>query len=265
MASKYRSSKLAKARKKVRITRTVIFVIFILSLILGLAFWSKDESMRIENVDITDLTYANKKKVEDVVFDALGGKYLNLFSKRNSLIFPRGYVEERIYSEFPSIASVDIDFVGFNHIEVNLTEYEAVAKWCGDNECYLLNNNGYIFIQEPLLSTEDYITFRGEVAGEILRSQLLPPNEFKAFMKFNEVLRDDLDIKIISVNQSDYPVYEFVSKAGVVFMIDREDDMADVIQNIKTVFEKEGINKEQYENLEYVDLRFGNKVFYKLK
>ncbi|MFT5179745.1 MAG: hypothetical protein ACI9GH_000195 [Candidatus Paceibacteria bacterium] len=265
MTAKYRSSKLAKQKKKIRKWRIALVVVFIAVVLIGTSFWSRHDSMKISEIKFTELSYTNEDVLREIVFEELNRTYLGLLSKSNSLIFPRQKIKERILNDQPSIKSVDLDFKGFKKILLEVEEYEPVARFCEGDDCYLLNDEGYVFVKEPLINTNSFVTFRGNIEGDNLKNSFLDPKLFKSFIKVVEILNSDLDIEIVSVEESENPIFEFKSRTGAIFLIDKEDNMIDVIENIKTVFLKEGINREQFENIDYIDLRFGNKVFYRLK
>jgi hypothetical protein len=57
------------------------------------------------------------------------------------------------------------------------------------------------------------------------------------------------------------------SRRGTVhLLVQRNADYADVLTNLKTIIESEDFKKAiELERIEYIDLRFGNKIFYKEK
>jgi len=234
--SKYRSSKLAVRKKRILIWRISLVVIFIVVLFIGISFWSKHEAMQIIEIDVSELSYVNEDKVQEIIFEKIEGSYFGILSKSNSIIYPRSSIREKLFNEFPSIKDIDLDFKNFKKISVEIEEFIPIARWCNEKECYFLNDQGYIFVREPLIHTSSFITFKGYVENGPIRSHFLNPQKFNDFLIFAKIIKEDLDIDVIRIEEGEKPIFNIYTKQGARFLIDGDDDLLDSFKPIMLVF-----------------------------
>lgn len=265
--SKYTSKKFKERKKKILVRKIIIFSILFILLISGTVYLSKHPSMKIEEVVVDGEKFVTKDEIQKIIFEETQGDYWFLYSKSNSFIYPRGIIKERIFNDFPSVKKVNLDFVNNHKIKIEIKEYEPVARWCNDSEkpeCFFLNEDGYVFVKEPLIYSGEFVTFRGFIEGDYLRSVYISKDKFQSLEDFIKLVRR-LDIHVVEVRSEDAHVFYLTTKSGAKLVIDGEDGVEDTFDNLKTVIERDAINKAQFQNIEYIDLRFGNRVFYKLK
>ncbi len=88
---------------------------------------------------------------------------------------------------------------------------------------------------------------------------------FKNIQIFVGLINDNLNIKTIYIKTEDFESFQIRSTTGPFIWISKFDNPERIFSNLKTVMENEEINKAQFKNLEYVDLRFDNRIYYKIK
>lgn len=269
--NKYRSEKFEKKQKQIRVRKTIIWSIVGILLVAGFIYWMNRESMKVSTVQVSDLQFADEKKVQTEVEEMIAGKYLGLISKRCIPFINREDIAEKILEKNLFIESAKVSVKKFDILQVEATEFGAVAKWCGESskkklrECYLLNSNGNIFTKEVVINKEDVPIFYGPISKDyIIGKSFLKPDQFKNVIQFVEKLKT-LNIFVRSVETSDFETIAVQTTAGPYIMISTLNDSQKIIENLGVVIDTEEINKAQLSNLEYIDLRFTNKAFYKIK
>lgn len=297
---RYQSERLVEKKKKRRIIISSLFVLVFILIIWGMSYISSHKIFHIEEIQINELRFIDSVEVDTLVKEKLEGKYIWLFSRSNSVIFPRSEIEKSIKEKFPSAKRVDTDFRGFHVIKINIIEHDPVAKWCdfpvgtapeiehegnpeleekkSDSEsaipdvkkntsnvnCYFLNENGLIFVEEPDLHAGVYVNFFGLIEDDPLGKNFSTKNKFKDLLELTKLIRR-LDISTKEIWTKTGEVYAIVTESGAKLYIDNEDDEVSIFRNLETVINQDAINKAQFKNIDYIDLRFGNRVFYKLK
>lgn len=264
----YRSSKLAERKRRKKKIRIIIGSIFSVVLIIGVVFWFNHESMMIDEIVISDNEFINNDDLREDINEILNKKYIGIFPKKNFLILPKKKIKTFVFENNLSAREVRIKR-RVNKIEVNITEHVAVSKWCGldfnvPDVCYLINDQSLIFTQEKILQPKEVIKLYGLLNSEnILGEKYLSMEVYDTVIAFVNNL-EQLEIIPEFVDTTDQETFAVYTERGPYLLIKKNDDPNEVLNNLKTVIETEELNAAQFKNLEYIDLRFGNKVYYKI-
>jgi len=261
---KYQSSKLSQKKKKTFYIKLILTTLLIIGLLFGISAFSKYSKLQISNILVKGNRQISSDEIESLAREKIEGNYGRfLLSKSNIFLYPKFSIEKNLFNRFSSIEEIDIDFENLNSISIEVKEYEPIALWCGDI-CYLVNGKGKIFIEEPLINNNQFIKFYGGIEGDPLRQDYISEKVFNDLMHFSILLRR-LDITATSITTDDSRNFTVKTKAGANILIESDDDVLLTFDNLQTVITQDAINKAQFGNIDYIDLRAGNKVFYKLK
>lgn len=286
-----------KARTKKRRTRKISLIAGVVLFVLvlaGLVYATHHPALRIEKVIVSDLQYTDRAAIEALINQQLNGQYIGLFSKANSLTFPRNQIKQVIMNAYPAIKTISFEWRDRNVIAVRLAEHTPAAVWCdtpvtpatalahaenekidgalpqvisrpGDASCFFVNDDAMLFAKvADMASIEGLVTFYGRIVKDPIRQTYADKREFTDLLDFARLVRR-LEIVITEVWTTKGEAYSFVSQPGTQLYVDSEDDIVEVFDNLKTVIDRDAINKAQFANIKYIDLRFGNRVFYKLR
>jgi predicted nucleic acid-binding Zn ribbon protein len=161
-----------------RIKKIRLFVIFFLIFILiigTLSFFSGDKHVVIDKVVVSGNQIIDSKDIEDEVYKNISGKYIYLFSKANSFIFPHSKIYDSLILDFPRIEKLSMRKDGLKTIHIDITERVGSYLYCGASipenkddvgeNCYFMNNNGYIFDKAPYFSGNVYFKYYMAING----------------------------------------------------------------------------------------------------
>jgi hypothetical protein len=260
---KYRSVKLVKKQRRVQRLKimAVVFVIILSIFLLSLA--SKVEGFKIKYIEITGNDTLSTQEVEEMILKDLKGNYLKLFSRANILIYPKDRIYNDLKDNFKRIKEVEIKFDDLESIRVNIKEREPQAVWCREEEdCYFLDNTGYIFDKAPLFSGNVYFKYYGNLEEDkktILGKMFLNEDQFeKNSWLLNKLEDDNLSLKqLVVLENGDYEIW-FAGEGKIIF--NPSQDFEELLENIQTILNSEELQGKKFE---YIDLRFGNRIFYK--
>lgn len=289
----YQSDKLREKKRRQRIWRFVLTIVGAMVVLGALVYWSGHTFFRINQLIVNDLQYIERADAELVIKEQLEGRYIGLFARANSFIFPRREIERALQESFPSIKDVDADFRGRKVIRITIEEYEPVARWCdiavtpaprlahveeeeqasalpqipesrNGQTCYYMNSNAVIFTEAPAADLEQYVTFYGYITNDPLRDTYVSPEKVGDLLQLIKLIRR---VQIVGqeVWTTTGEVFAIVTEPGTKLYLDSEDDVVSVFSNLQTVIDRDAINAAQFANINYIDLRFGNRVFYKLR
>jgi hypothetical protein len=266
-SKKYRSSKFAEKKKKIKRIKRIAWTIFALVLLATVSYWSGHQSLTISQIEITPNQYIDDTELEARILEALESRHLFLFSRKNFLLIPKRQIRNVILQNYRSVAKVTLT-VRPDILTVEIEEYQAVAKWCGfdpnePKDCFLVNSRAEIFAPDSLQADVMRLFGSHESSENIIGQSYIDPLIFEKILIFTSNL-PDFEINADYVDTTDEETFTIHTKEGPYLLIERTDDPNEVLNNLKTVIESEGLNGAQFRNLEYIDLRFGNKVYYEI-
>lgn len=289
---RFQSDKLREKKRRLRKFKCIVGAIVFVLLLAGVTYISHHPGLRVQQLIVSDLTYTDRAAIELLIKEELEGRYLGLFAKSNSLFVPRSSIKRKISEQFPAVQSVNIDWRGRQVIAVKVSEHSPVARWCdtpvtpaavlthesekevapalpqvpndrSGSRCFVVNAQGVLFAPTTDVST-GMVTFYGTITTDPIRQQYSSPAELQMLLDFARLVRR-LEIVITEVWTTTGEAYAFVTESGTQLYVSADDDVVSVFTNLETVIARDAINKAQFANIAYIDLRFGNRVFYKLR
>lgn len=264
-------------KKKHKILRRKIFflICFFILILVGLSFLSKWEYININNIQITGNKVIETKMIESVIKEKITGNYLWFFPKTNFLLYPRGEIKRELADKFKRLKDISLNVQNFKTLNISLTERTALYTYCGlapaeldasNQKCYFMDDGGYIFDEAPYFSGEVYLKFYGKSD-----SYFFQPN-FSKLISFKETLQK-IGVKPVVFfveDNGDMKVFlsSTTSQLGPFINLKADADFNQIVENLQSVLTTEPLKTEfktKYSSLLYIDLRFGNKVYYKFK
>lgn len=210
---------------------------------------------------------------EDIVRSAqmeLVGKYFFVFHRDNIFLFPKPKIRERLLDEFKRISLVDIQRESLTSIRIIIAEHIPAYVWCGESEgnvgvpssCYFADENGYVFAEAPYFSGNVFFELFGSLTGvgdEAAGKRYLDELMFKKIMLFKDAISWNGWRAVRLMKMDDEGGYAFVLDSGTKIIFNKDQEFAVLADNFNSVLGTLPLN----EPIEYIDLRFGNKVFYR--
>jgi len=273
-----------KTRKKF-LRLFVLSLILFVSIIIGLSYFSNDRHLIIDSINIEGTNIIDVNNVNSFIKEKLSGKYFYLFNRANGLVYPEGEIYYGLLKEFPRIEELNVSRVGFNTLNIKIKERAGSFLYCGlslpedlalvGENCYFVNNDGYVFDKAPYFSGDIYFKFYLSIEGgqsDPLKKNILDKNKFYETIRFIDGL-NSLGLKPVYVVVDNSGVYSiYLEKRGNInnpkIILNETDSLDSMLNNISLAMgESEFANeiKERYDTLSYIDLRFDNKVIYKFE
>lgn len=149
-------------------------------------------------------------------------------------------------------------------LELNIATNQRSIVW---NDCFYLNKKGVVFSEQEPGDTETYVQYAGNnsTTTEPIGLQYVDVDFFKHLQSLITRIKEDIAVNIVRVISHDGETYVLFSDDGQQIFVDLYDDLEEVLQNLETLFKQENFNEAQFENIQYIDMRFGNRVYYKLR
>lgn len=271
-----RSQSVVKKRRKQRIIRWSVRIALLITLLVSVALLSQIDFFAIKRVVISGNSNISSDQIQTLVDEKIHTSYLGLFPKTNVFLYPKSAIAEKVFETFPRVKSVSVYTESLNILNVRIEERTPVALWCSAIQCYLVDDSAYIYAETNKVTdntaekNKALVSIIGldEVVGSnpIGKTVLDEENFNKILHIVDEMKKNNLNIDTV----------EFRSKDEVNFWITSNDANT---PKRKIIFSPRRDYEESYNNLlaalksnalstttdfEYIDTRFGNKVFYKL-
>jgi hypothetical protein len=277
-----RATEINRRRRTRRVRLLILILILVISLGGALAYFSADRHLTINTIIVTGNKFISTNDVQTLIQKDISGRYLHLFARANSLIYPQSKIYNDLISTFTRIEHVTISRDNLNTLHISIVERSGIYLYCGPQipiltsdigeNCYFVNSDGYIFDKAPYFSGDVYFKYYAPLqddTNQVLGKQILTPTIFHTVQKFiaGVTALGFVPTDIVVSSNEDY-VLHLASSALIVptMMFNHDDDLLTILDNLRLSMQKpEFANsiKEKYATLQYIDLRFKNKVLYK--
>lgn len=281
---------LKKQRQKALLGKVLLFIFVFSIVIFCLAYISRMAGLNISSVEITGNKIVDTETIKTIVGKEIQGKYLWFFPKTNVLFYPKNNIKNELSAKFKRLQDIDFSIRDGRVLIVSMDERVGLYTWCGitlptqtdltksntnEQRCYFLDKNGYIFDEAPYFSGEVYFKFYGETVLDndgIPSGSYFAPDTFNKLILFKETIEtlglkpvasyieSNGDIKILLARKTSAKGPEIIFKANA--------DFQKLAENLQTALTTEPLQSnfdKKYSSLLYIDLRYGNKVYYKFK
>lgn len=273
MARDIRGAEYNKQKRKVLWIKLGIFFVLFLAL-GGFSVWlSGLKSIQIDTVSISGATVLGTESLEGQVRSNLVGKYLWAFPKTNVFLYPRNEIEKNLLSRFPRIKSVTLNTIDNHILSVSIVERSPFALWCDTppteslvSQCYFLDTDGFVFDHAPQFSGSAYFKYYGFLPFEapIGSYYLSSTTRFHELSGFVENAQG-LGITPLYMSAVDSDSFELFVFGGGKILLDTRESLAKVFERFSALLKTPNLVPREGGELlvEYIDLRFGNKMFFK--
>ena len=278
----FKSARL-QARRRKRIIGSTVLIVFCLASLWGLLFWlSGLQAITIQNIEVAGTTSVSPTDITTVAENFLAGRYFFTVPRNNILFYPKVAIEKSILKSYPQVKQVAVSFKNFHTIGISVAERHAVAWWCqnyvassvvkgaGEN-CFLVDGSGLIFAPSPEVASTSpqFIKFYSALPKEnpIGQSYLSTstPASFDRFLGFAKNL-NTLGFTVSLFRERPDTDFEAQFSGGQSIIFARDADFASVFNNFQTIVSDPNFaSANTFSTIDYIDLRYGNKVFYKTK
>lgn len=262
---KIRFKKKGKERGMLRPILYGLLSIFLVILVcVGIWYGARLSMFTIQDVTVTGGVTIEATRVQDIVENELRGNYILLVPYRFSYFYPHDRVVSRL-SEIQKIQSVSVNRVSRKEVHVAFKEYTPEALWClsaiAASDCYFMDDSGYAYAPAPLLEGGSLLRFIVEGESALTEKQLLNTEDLNRVETLIEVLSEKLGLRTgtVTFTKNDDMIYH-INGGGKLFVA-RDMNIEETYENLKSILDSEEFVHLKPGNFNYIDLRFGNKVF----
>ncbi|MFH1552010.1 MAG: FtsQ-type POTRA domain-containing protein [bacterium] len=252
-----------KKRKKIW-TKFFLAIVLLVFLAGGIIYSLYLDYFRIKNINIEGNYILNKQEIEENIKNSISGKLFYVLPKNNILIISTEEINNNLAENFLRIKNLEVAKNFPDSLDIKISERKTYGLFCKENGCFFLDKNGYVFSKSIFVSGDIFIKFLDERENNNItfKTYLLDINEFAQIRDFIDGLKTE-SVMISQVVFKKDGLFEFQTEEGWYILLSERSDYKLSLDNLKIAL----INqiKEKRPELEYIDLRLENKVFYKFK
>lgn len=264
------------------ILRLELICALLVVIIGALSYFSHYPSFAISNVSVVGLDGDQKQGIETFVNTELQGGYLHLFSKHNFLLYPKGVLERGIFDQFKKVESVKLTVQGKHDLIVSVVQRGPYALWCNADKvqqlegststgvnldhCYDTDKGGLAFQSHDASLTALPILFKTFDKENVVGENILDQEKFTNLRELIVSL-DSLAIKTSSIIFKDNGDFEIHSDKNEKYIFGAGDDLKTDVGNLKLLLDSADFKNQtatSSKKIDYIDLRFGQKLYFKL-
>lgn len=282
-----KSPKYIKRTRTKRIVRVILALAFFLAIIGGLSYFSRYPLFVVSSIIVSGNAEMLEEDLRSAVEKNLEGNVALVFARKSAMFYPKKAMEASLLKAFPRVERVAVSRRGLNTLSVEATVRTPYALWCGTEknparpndsgrsggdevkDCFFIDNQGLIFAPAPSFSGEAYFVFFGGVFNDPIGSQYLSRGNFENINQFIKQLRND-DIPVYALlhgADGDYTAFlknQTGDESRILFST--EDSLETTLHNLEVLWKEKKLGSlGGGTRLNYIDVRFGNKLYYTVK
>jgi cell division septal protein FtsQ len=240
--------------------------------------------LAINSINVIGAQKTSTEQIKSVVASELAGKWLGIIPKNNFLFLGKSAIADAILRSFPDIANVRAALAGVGVLNIEIEERLPYAKWCAvanlDGNCLMIDEQGFAFEKAgpTLTASSAQIRQRADLGGQTATTtaaltvftaaepkyaaNIFAQTKFEKLHQFIESFKS-AGFAVASVKEEDTD-YFFTLSDGSEIRVRSEDNPDDIVTKLSSIgadLQKDG----KAASVEYIDLRYGNKVYLKMK
>ncbi len=230
-------------------------------MLYGVWHGTRLEALTIDEVVVSGGETISHSQIVEGVSEILEGEYLRFIPRRFVWLYPKNDVLEYV-AAVERVKNPKVKRDGTTLV-VTIAEYEPIALWCDDgaqSACVFLDDTGYGFARTPALTGGAFTRFVriGESAAV---NEYLTSNDDYLLLRELESLLEAFGWSV-TVIEFDQARDVFINLAqGGELKVSLRISPTQTMDNLQTVLVTDEYAELTPGAFEYIDLRFGNKVF----
>jgi len=281
---------LKKRRQRAILNKFFIFLLGLALIFIFLVYISRIDRLNIKEIEIAGNKIVETETIKTTIEQQIARKYLWIFPKANILYYPKNTIKNELQNKFKRLKDISLSIKDNKILKVSLSERLALYIWCGamspeallledsrskasGEKCYFLDEDGYVFDEAPYFSGDVYFKFYGSLDTDNPLGSYFSKQNFKQLISFKDILTN-MKLKIIALSIINNEDAEMILVKGrfsitepkIIFKINA--DFQNIAENLQAAINTEPLQskfKNKYGTLQYIDLRFENKVYDKFQ
>ena len=226
----------------------------------------------ISEINISGTKDLDNDSIKEFVRNEIGGKYFNIVGKNSFLLLKKDILEKALGENFKKIEKVKVEKKFPNKINITISEREEVVALCSNGQCFIVDEKGIAYSQIDLNNSADIdehlLILQNENGRDIKLGDFVFDADYAQYLlDIKDKLESDLGITIerelTTVQLISGDIHAKTTEGWLIYF-DKNIPIEKEIKMLGLVL-KDKLKDVRHEDIEYIDLRADNKIYYKLK
>jgi cell division septal protein FtsQ len=239
-------------------------LIFI-ALFAAVVFFLSSDSIAIKTISVEGTPSEEGLLIQSLIKNEIGKPRFGLLPQNNFLFIDQAELSSAVRNAFPEIGEVKTRFNTIGNLVIGVKTRPAAALWCAKSiktDCMYIDDAGQAFKPALDAASSTLLRYRMEAVPE-LKSEVTTKENLEIYNKFLKAF-SAYGLKVGTV--IDYGSDVFLKlEDGTEVRARLNDNPEAVVSRFSTVYQSVHGSSTATTSVEYVDVRFGNKVFLKRK
>jgi hypothetical protein len=270
--------------KRMKNTSRLLGFLLMLVIVGGFLLLLNLNFFRLTAFNVLGQTSQDLSVLKQTVRAELAGSYLWLVPKNSVFFFSKANLASRLKQKFPGLQSVTVDSPNLNTLSINIADRESKVLWCsnvGGKLCFYLNDEGAVYQPAPNFSDSIIMEFNSSTTIKKLPTKVIDSQDLERAKLFLNFLKSTLadwpsvssTYKLARINILPFKDFEAIvvstanSNTSWKLLFNTGLPADQLITNFHSLIKDQTLMKDWTpdKTLDYLDLRFDNKVFYKFR
>jgi cell division septal protein FtsQ len=259
-----RSSRAARKERTKR-TKTLLLLFVVVLGLAGVAIYALSRPLfRIQRVELIGATRIPEQSIRMLLAQHLSGAYFGVIPRAHILFYPRAAIRNALFLRFPSLSHASLSLKNFAALQVSVREREPEALWCiAEHVCFQMDRTGFVFEEAGAAREDQYYRLEGTATTSPIGRTVIESEELADLLAFLKGL-ERLSLEPRWVKFEDAHEEMSVMLSGGLRLLLMKGAYAKALESMRVLLKNEAIPKVGSElSVSYIDLRYGNRVYFK--
>jgi len=246
-----------------QIATGVLALLLLAGVLAGVYYLTRLPAVTIETITVSGGERMSHEEVREAVADELRGSYLLIVPRRFTYLYPKDDIHAAL-DAFPQLYDVSVSRTDRTTLSVTFREYVPHALWCAEEAstmCLYLTRSGVAFAPAPSLSGSALLRYSTAGREPQVGERALPRETLARLSTFARLLEAGLDFRVYAVHRTAENDIRVDLHSGGELVLPSEVDPENIYTNLESVLAAEEFSDIRDGSFNYIDLRFGEKVF----
>lgn len=257
-------------------------IIVVSALMYGVWYVARLPYFTIVHIEVYGGSTVAPEIVREAAERELTGNYFFLIPKRFTYFYPERQILERVL-RIPRVSEASVTRLSKDTVAITFEEHIPHALWCVQNEssseevatvsasgekgaapeCVFLSRDGFAFAPAPALSGSAFTRYITEDRRPEAATQLFDAARMRGVEAFIAALNDELAFRVREVTITKDDDISYALSGGGSILVAGDVSVQESFDNLHSVLESDAFRHLAPGEFEYIDLRFGTRVFVK--